>query len=64
MNYMSDVSPSDVIIGFEQTMYVTGETVGEVSVFVAVLEGEVTGNVLVRFRTGDGSAVGKPLISR
>jgi hypothetical protein len=54
---MVEIIDDDVIIGFEQTMYVIGETVGEVGVFVAVLEGEVTGNVLVRFRTGDGSAV-------
>lgn len=47
---------SDVVIGFERTVYSTNETAGQVVVNVIVLEGQVTGTVIVRLDTVPGSA--------
>ena len=44
------------MIGFERTLYTVDENDGEVVVSVIVLEGAVTGNVLVEFTTPPGSA--------
>lgn len=44
------------MIGFERTVYTVDENDGEVVVSVAVLEGEVTGDVVVQFTTPSGSA--------
>ena len=53
---------SDVVIGFEKTMY-TVEEDGQVSVDVSVLEGSLSGEVLVRIMTRDGSATGTSIHS-
>ena len=55
------VSSQDVVIGFERTMYNVRENDGQVDINVVVVEGRVTGDVLVRFRTRDGSALCKSL---
>lgn len=47
------------MIGFERTLYLTNETAGEVIVNVVVLEGQVTGNIVVRTSTRDDNAEGK-----
>ena len=47
------------MIGFERTLYLTNETAGEVIVNVVVLEGQVTGNIVVRTTTRNGNAEGK-----
>ena len=47
------------MIGFERTLYLTNETAGQVVVDVVVLEGQVTGTIVVRVATRDGSAQGK-----
>lgn len=47
---------SDAVIGFERTQYAVEENDGQVVVKVLVLEGALTGNVLVRFNTSSGSA--------
>ena len=54
---------SDVVIGFEKTMYTVEEDGREVSVDVSVLEGSLSGEVLVRIMTHDGSATGTSIHS-
>jgi hypothetical protein len=45
------------VIGFEETMYSANESDGEIEVFVAVLQGELSGPVVLRISTMDGSAI-------
>ena len=52
-------SISDVVIGFEDTLYVVRGSENEVTLPVSVLEGRVRGDVVVRFRTRDGTATGE-----
>ena len=49
----------DVVIGFERTLYTVDENDGQVVVSVVVMEGDVTGNVLVELTTSPGSAQGR-----
>ena len=50
---------SDVVIGFEDTLYFVRGNDDEVTLPVSVLEGRVRGDVVVRFRTRDGTARGE-----
>jgi hypothetical protein len=45
------------VIGFEETVYNASESDGEIEVFVAVLQGVLSGPVVVRISTMDGSAI-------
>jgi hypothetical protein len=45
------------VIGFEETMYSADEADGEIEVFVAVLQGELSGPVVLRISTMDGTAI-------
>jgi hypothetical protein len=45
------------VIGFEEEVYSASESDGEIEVFVAVLQGELSGPVVVRISTVDGSAI-------
>ena len=48
---------SAAVIGFEQTEYSGDESDGAIQVFVAVLQGELSGPVVVRISTMDGTAL-------
>ena len=45
------------MIGFEETEYSGSESDGEIEVVVAVLQGELSGPVVVRISTMDGTAL-------
>lgn len=47
---------ADIVIGFEEIRYTTGENSGEVEVVVSVLEGRLSDRVLVDFETNDDTA--------
>ena len=48
---------TDVVIGYEETEYSGSESDGEIEVVVAVLQGELSGPVVVRISTMDGTAL-------
>ena len=56
-------SPSAARIGFESTEYVVDEDDGSVTVVVSILDGELSGDVLVNISTTDGSATSSGKIS-
>ena len=53
------LSTSDVVIGFERTIYMVGGDDGQVELTVSVLEGVPSGDVVVRLNTRDNTATSK-----
>ena len=53
----SSVSALAAVIGFEERQYNGSESDGEIQVAVAVLRGELSGPVVVRISTMDGTAL-------
>lgn len=50
---------SEVVIGFEMTMYITNESSSQVVVAILVREGQLGRSVVLRLTTMDGSALSK-----
>jgi hypothetical protein len=57
LSFFSLATPTDVVIGFEETMYSASEADGVRVVAVTVLQGELSGPVVVRMATTDGTAI-------
>ena len=55
---------SDVVIGFESTDYTVSETDGQIILVVRVLEGQVSGRVVLYLTTRDDTAVCKAKLSK
>lgn len=56
LRYLIHFCSTAAQIGFEQTVYSVDEEAGQVTVFVRLLSGELTSDVVIRLNTQDGSA--------
>ena len=56
-NIIIDIICLAAVIGFEKMMYNGSESDGEIEITISVLQGELSGPVVVRISTRDGSAL-------
>ena len=47
------------VIGFERNLYSVDEATGQIVLGIAVLSGELSGDVIINLETADGTAQGR-----